>query len=268
MFKIFASKSSNNKNGVLLPDGDRASVDMIIAMLKKHGNGDLKLSVDSAMNQSVATFSIAQALEKRINIHNDHSLQYSKMILSTIIDTSKTKSWWMLANALGNYVDWLYTHSIDVAIISIMIAVELEYSNEELWNLGLGAFLHDIGKLMIPKDIIQKPGSLTDIEINSMRQHCELGLNLLEPFSLSKECTDIVLQHHERLDGSGYPNGLKEDEICRSAKIVMIADAVDAITSVRPYKQPKEIDTAIRILRSDEEKYSKELVDLLQNMLG
>ncbi len=203
-----------------------------------------------------------------MNIRNDRALEYSNKVLSTVIFESKTKPWWMFVNALGNYLDWLYTHSIDVAVISLMIAVELGYNDEELWNIGLGAFLHDVGKLLIPKSILQKPRPLNDMEMFYIRQHCELGISSLEPFCLSKECTDIVLQHHERLEGSGYPKGLKGDEICRNAKIVMIADVVDAITSGRPYKQAQELDIAIKILRSDEGKYSKEFISVLEKIMG
>lgn len=132
----------------------------------------------------------------------------------------------------------------------------------------MGAFLHDVGKLLVPKSIIQKPGPLNDTEMVYMRQHCELGMSSIEPYCLQKECTDIVLYHHERLDGSGYPKGIRGDDICRNARIVMIADAVDAITSGRPYKQSQEMETAIKILSNEKEKYSQELVFLLKKILG
>ena len=164
-------------------------------------------------------------------------------------------------------MDWLYTHSIDVAIISLMMAVELNYKDKELWNIGLGALLHDVGKLLIPKSIIQKPGPLNHVEKVYIWQHCELGRCSLEPFNLPRECTDVVVQHHERLDGSGYPKGLKGNEICLNARIVMIADAVDAITSGRPYREPQTMDNAIKILRDNERKYSQDLIDLLERIL-
>ncbi|OLN33552.1 HD-GYP domain-containing protein [Desulfosporosinus metallidurans] len=267
MSETIAKKNIYDKNGVLLLAKDQKTTDAVIAKLKKHGSYEQEAPVNSDIRQSVATFSIALALGERMNIRNDRVLEYSNKVLSTVIFESKTKHWWMFVNALSNYVDWLYTHSIDVAIISLMMAVELGYTDEELWNIGLGAFLHDVGKLLIPKPIIQKPGPLNDMEMVYIRQHCELGMSSLEPFHLPKECTDIVLQHHERLDGSGYPKGLKGDEICRNARIVMIADVVDAITSGRPYKPIQEMDAAIKILRSDEGKYSKEFVSVLEKIL-
>ncbi len=267
MSETFAKKDIYDKNGVLLLAKGQKTTDAVIAKLKKRGCYEQEAPVNSDVKQSVATFPIALALGERMNIRNDRVLEYPNKVLSTIIFESKTKPWWIFVNALSNYVAWIYTHSIDVAIISLMIAVELRYNDEELWNIGLGAFLHDVGKLLIPKLIIQKPEPLNDMEMVYIRQHCELGMSSLEPFCLPKECTDIILQHHERLDGSGYPQGLKGDEICRNARIVMIADVVDAITSDRPYRPHQEMDTAIKILRSNEGKYSKEFVSVLEKIL-
>jgi len=267
MYKTFANENIYDKNGTLLLAKGQKTTDAVIAKLEKFGSYKPEEPINFDVKQSVVTSPIAQAFGERMNICDDRVLKYPNKVLSTIIFESKTKPWWIYVNALSNYVDWLYTHSIDVAIISLMIAEELGYSDEELWNIGLGAFMHDVGKLLIPKPIIQKPGSLNDMEMVYIRQHCELGMSSLEPYCLPKECTDIVLQHHERFDGSGYPKGLKEDEICRNARIVMIADVFDAITSSRPYKQAQEMDAAIKILRSDEGKYSKELVSVLEKIL-
>ncbi|WP_434510138.1 HD-GYP domain-containing protein [Desulfitobacterium sp. AusDCA] len=267
MPETFAKKDIYDKNGVLLLAKGQKTTDVVLIKLKKHGCYEQEAAVNSDVKQSEATSSIASALGERMNIRNDRVLEYSNKVLSNVIFGSKTKPWWIYVNALSNYVDWLYTHSIDVAIISLMIAVELRYNDDELWNLGLGAFMHDVGKLLIPKPILQKPGPLTDLEMEFMRQHCELGRSSLEPYCLPKEGMDIIFQHHERLDGSGYPKGLKGDEICRNAKIVMIADVVDAITAGRPYKPVREMDEAIKILRSDEGKYSKEFVFVLGKIL-
>jgi len=149
-----------------------------------------------------------------------------------------------------------------------MMAIELGYSDEELFNIGLGTLLHDVGKLLIPKSIIQKPESLTDMEMSLIKQHCELGRSSLEGLNFPKEYTDIVMQHYERLDGSGYPKGLKGDEICRNAKIVMIADSVDSTTYNRPYRQPQTMDVAIKKLRDEKEKYPQEFISLLEKILG
>ena len=267
MSEFFTKEDSYDKNEILLLSKGQKTTNSVIAEMKKLGSYRPEDPINFDIKQSIVTSHIFQALRERMNIRDDHALEYPNKVLSTIIFECKTMPWWIYVNALSNYVDWLYTHSIDVAIISLKMAMELGYSDKELWNIGLGAFLHDVGKLLIPKPIIQKPGPLNEMEMAYIRQHCELGISSLDPCCLPKECTDIVLQHHERLDGSGYPKGLNEDEICRDAKIVMIADVVNAITAGRPYKSPKEIGAAINILRCDEGKYSIELIYVLEKIL-
>lgn len=267
MSETLANQNIYDKNGILLLAKGQKITEAVIEKHKKVENDAPDVSVNFDIKQREVLSSIVKAFEERMNIRDDHVLKYPKKILSAIIFESKTQPWWIHVNGLSNYVDWLYAHSIDVAIISLMIAVELKCSDEELWNIGLGALLHDIGKLLIPKSIIQNPGPLSDAEMAYIRKHCELGMSCFEPCCLPKECIDIVLQHHERLDGSGYPKGLKEDEICRNAKIVMIADVVDAITSDRPYKSPQEMDAAIKILISEDRKFSRKLVSVLEKIL-
>src|SRR5690606_29766557 len=97
--------------------------------------------------------------------------------------------------------------------------------------------------------------ALDEVERECMRQHCELGLSSLETFNIPKEFTDIIMQHHERLDGSGYPKGLKGKEISYNAQIAMVADSINAITSHRPYRDAIDIETAFRMLREDSDRY-------------
>ena len=210
---------------------------------------------------------ILNNFKKRFGIKDERVLEKPNKVLSSLIFESRTEPWWIYVRSLSNYVAWMYTHSVDVALISMMMANELGYNDEGLYNIGLGALLHDIGKLLIPKPVFEKPEELSKIEIDCVRQHCELGKSSLEGFDLPNDILDIVMQHHEKLDGSGYPSGLKEDEISYNAKIVMIADTIDAITSYRPYRKPQSIDTAIKILKEEGEKYSQILLTVLINLL-
>lgn len=267
MNETVATEDIYDQNGILLLAKGQKKTAAIMSKLKMRGCSRQDAQNRDQVKEGLETLPIALELGERINIRDTYAVEYSNKILSSIIFESKTKPWWMLINALSNYVSWIYTHSIDVAVISLMIAVELELSDEELRNIGLGSFLHDIGMLLIPKPIIQKPIPLNDMEKTCIRQHCELGMSTLKSFGFPKESTDIVMQHHERLDGSGYPAGLKGDEISRGARIVMIADVMDAITSGRPYKQVQEMDTALAILKSDEGKYFKEYVSVLEKIL-
>lgn len=267
----------DNRGMLLLSKGKRISVEVKnrLERLGKYNpekSGDAEniqyVVLDQNDRQSTVLAPVTKELSDRMNIRDNRILERPNEILINIIFESKTKPWWIYVNALSNYVDWLYTHSIDVAMISLMMAAEMGYSDEELTNLGIGTMLHDVGKLLVPKSIIQKPESLTDMEMSLVRQHCELGMSSLESFNLPKEYMDIVMQHHERLDGSGYPKGLKGSEIGRNARIVMIADAVDAITSYRPYRQPQSMDVAIKKLRNEDDKYPQELISLLEKILG
>ncbi|QDR79635.1 HD-GYP domain-containing protein [Sporomusa termitida] len=264
----FTKKDIYDSNGRLLLSNGQRITSEIIRKLQKLGAFLPEKSGDSADKPDVILAQAVQTFGARKNIRNDRITEQTYRILTAIVFESKDKPWWMYVNALSNYVQWLYTHSIDVAIISLMVAVELGYSEKEQGDLGLGAMMHDIGKLLVPKSIIQKPGPLTDMEMFTIQQHCELGMSSLKPFNLPEECTDIVLQHHEHLDGSGYPQGLKGDEIARNAQIVMIAEMLDGISSPRPYKQAQTIHAAIDILKSDEKKYPQELVLLLAKVLG
>jgi putative nucleotidyltransferase with HDIG domain len=123
-----------------------------------------------------------------------------------------------------------------VALYSLKIAADLGVSEAELKTLSMGAWLHDIGKLAIPDSILLKPGALSEDEWRVMRSHAQLGYNLVKEIPFLAEAAEIVLAHHERCDGSGYPRGLKGMEIPLGARIFAVADTVDAMTSDRPYR--------------------------------
>jgi putative nucleotidyltransferase with HDIG domain len=119
--------------------------------------------------------------------------------------------------------------------------------------LAYGFILHDVGKIGIPDAVLNKPGPLDETEWASMRRHPEIGVNIVKPIGFSPTATDIILSHHERWDGSGYPNGLSREEIPITARAFSIADAYDAMTSDRPYRtamSKSEAKLAIRLDRS------------------
>ncbi len=225
-------------------------------------------AVDFDIEQSKRFSSFALEFREKVAFHHKEDLEHVEKLFKTILIKSENKPWWIFINALENYVDWLYTHSVNVAVISIMTAVEMGYSDEELWNLGLGAFLHDAGKLLIPKSIIEKPDFLSEMEMLYIRQHCELGVSALKSCCLPEECIDIIMQHHERLDGSGYPRRLAGDEISLNPRIVMVADVVDAIISGRPYRASRKISEAVMVLKNEKGKYDEEIIAVLEEILG
>jgi len=147
-----------------------------------------------------------------------------------------------------------YTHSVNVGIVSISLAKALygQSDSHDMHALGAGFFLHDLGKTRIDLSIINKPGKLNDQEWKEMRQHPDHGFKILtETEKLNKESRVIVLQHHERNDGSGYPLGIKGDDIHPYGRICSVADVYDALTSIRPYKPKIPPFEALRIMQKE-----------------
>ncbi|WP_179032022.1 HD-GYP domain-containing protein [Paenibacillus kribbensis] len=132
----------------------------------------------------------------------------------------------------------LYHHSLNVCLYTLVLGIANGYDHNQLMELGIGSLLHDIGKMKISPQVLYKPGKLTDEEYEHMKTHTEIGYKLLkdEPGIplLSAHC---ALQHHERIDGSGYPNGWKKDQIHEYAKWIGLVDSYDAMTASRIYKQ-------------------------------
>jgi HD-GYP domain-containing protein (c-di-GMP phosphodiesterase class II) len=116
-------------------------------------------------------------------------------------------------------------------------------------DIGYGFFLHDIGKVGVPEQILCKRGPLTDAEWEVMRAHPTIGAQIVEPIQFLHEAVDIVRHHHERFDGAGYPDGLRREEIPLAARIFAVADSFDAMTSDRPYRDALAIDQAIDEVR-------------------
>ncbi|MBR5636059.1 MAG: HD-GYP domain-containing protein [Pseudobutyrivibrio sp.] len=143
----------------------------------------------------------------------------------------------MLSN-MRNVEDPLYSHSLNVGLISRAIGKWLKLPLEDLNTLTLAGLLHDIGKTQIPKEILNKPGKYTDEEFAIMKTHTTHGKKILNGKGFDPRILYAALQHHERCDGTGYPRGLEEDEIDDFACIVAIADVFDAMTSARAHRDP------------------------------
>lgn len=148
--------------------------------------------------------------------------------------------------SMDNYT---YQHCVNVAILSLVLGIELNLSRNELLNLCIGALLHDIGKVFIPKNILNKKGHLTEQEFKLMQKHTINGYAYLNKnFKISRLSAIIVLQHHEKINGTGYPNKLFGNSINKLSKIVAIADVYDALTSHRPYRAALDPSEAIEYI--------------------
>ncbi|SRR6266704_1542113 len=140
-------------------------------------------------------------------------------------------------------------HSQRVCRYSLEIAQAMGWQEKELGSLARGAYLHDIGKLGVPDGILLKPGPLTADERKVMQRHSQIGFDLIKDIPFLADAAEIVLMHHERFDGSGYPRGLKGEEILLSARIFAISDTLDAITSERPYQRAASFEFAKERIR-------------------
>jgi PAS domain S-box-containing protein/putative nucleotidyltransferase with HDIG domain len=186
-------------------------------------------------DQEWLEFLDALALQAAIAIDNSslfNDLERSNMELSLAYDTT-IEGW---ARALDYRDKETEGHSRRVTELTVRIAREMGIGEEELVNLRRGALLHDIGKMAIPDSILLKPGSLTDEEWKIMRQHPVYSYELLHPITYLRPALDIPYCHHEKWDGSGYPKGLKGDQIPLSARIFAVVDVWDALRSERPYR--------------------------------
>jgi putative nucleotidyltransferase with HDIG domain len=162
--------------------------------------------------------------------------------------TNLERSYDITLEALGDALDLKDAetegHSKRVTAYTIAIARHMGLSADQIRVIARGAFLHDIGKMAIPDAILRKPGALNTEEISVMREHCYRGYQLLRRIPFLGEASEIVYSHQEKFDGTGYPRGLKAEEIPLGARIFSVADTLDAITSDRPYRPAQTVKAA------------------------
>lgn len=153
-------------------------------------------------------------------------------------------------------------HQKRVTKLAVAIAKKAGLSNNRIEGLRLGALIHDIGKIYVPGEILNRPGKISKPEFDLIKLHPEIGEEIISGINFPWDIRKMIIQHHERLDGSGYPNGLKEDEIIMEAKIIAVSDVVEAINSHRPYRPALGIEIALdEIKRGRGKYYDPQIVD-------
>jgi len=169
-----------------------------------------------------------------------------------------------LANSIEAKDPYTRGHCQRVMEISCELARALGLSEDDIEDLRYAAILHDIGKIGISANILNKQGKLTDEEFDEIKKHPTIAYNILKDIEFLKNGLSGILQHHERYDGRGYPNGLKNDQICTFGRILSVADAFDAMTSDRPYRKGMPMENAIEELkRCKGTQFDPEIVDVL-----
>lgn len=170
----------------------------------------------------------------------------TKKLAKSNIDILKT-----LGSAIAKRDSDTNLHNYRVTLYSIVLAEAINLPKKDFTSLIKGAFLHDIGKIGISDNILLKPAKLTNEEFETMKTHTRIGKEIVNNNSFLQDAIDIIQYHHEKFDGSGYPTGLKEEEIPLNARIFSIVDVFDALTSKRPYKEPFSFEKAKEIMISD-----------------
>jgi len=217
---------------------------------------------------------VERALEHRATLLEKHSYQQEleqavqgrTELLRQAMDELE-HSYDVTLEALGNALDLRDSetegHSKRVTAYTIMLARAMEISPAKIKVIARGAFLHDIGKMAIPDDILRKPRALSAKEMTVMRNHCSLGYHILRKIPFLNEAAEIVFTHHEHNDGTGYPGGLSGSGIPIGSRIFAVADAFDAITSDRPYRKARSIDVARKeVLRCAGTQFDPEVVEI------
>jgi len=162
--------------------------------------------------------------------------------------------------------EYTFKHSVDVATMAMVVAKKMGFSEEEVYDIGVAGLLHDLGKAKVPPEILNKPGKLTEEEFEVMKKHSLYSYNILKDNKGIKDNVKLaVLQHHEKINGQGYPMGLTSPQICKFAKILTVVDIYDALVTERPYKAAFTQRDAVEMLMA----MTYELdMDALKGFLG
>lgn len=245
-----------NDRLAITPDQDKASLILYVLTGRlsfvSDGVETFLQCNDSVMLSNTKSSGLLTALEdsKCLGISTCHSQRVdSSNQLMAMVDKVEEKD------------VYTYGHSRRVCLYATAIALELD-SSYDIISLGNAANLHDVGKINISAEILQKPGKLTPEEFCCIKQHPVDTYHLLAP--LSENLARAAGQHHERMDGSGYPDGLRGDEICMDARIISIADVFDAITCKRTYNSPVSFEEAVAYLESCTTQYDQNIITALR----
>lgn len=227
--------SQNEIEDIIKPELRQRSIKLIKETFSNFTNG---MSPNSSISKKQAV-AIKYEYTQSIN-------QVVKLILDEVLSKKNVFVSLVDIKSMDNYT---YEHSVNVTILSLIIGIELNLSRDQLFDLAVGAMLHDLGKTLIPVEILSKAGELQANEYEIVKSHSTKGYEFLKDnIDISGIARMIVLQHHERVDGKGYPLGIKGQDINSLAKIVSIADVYDALTSDRPYRRAMSPNEALEYL--------------------
>lgn len=175
----------------------------------------------------------------------------------------------VVSQVVGSRDPYTASHQRRVAELSRVIAREIGLTDWQVTGIYITGLLHDVGKVSVPSEILSKPGKIDASEFNIIKNHCQVGHDILQKIDFPWPVTTVVLQHHERLDGSGYPEGLSGDDIILESRILSVADVVEAMSSHRPYRPSLGLDNALEeIKQGSGTLYDSDVVAACLKLLG
>jgi HD-GYP domain-containing protein (c-di-GMP phosphodiesterase class II) len=189
-------------------------------------------------------------------------LRDTVMPVTDLIAEKKRRLWDFIAPK--PYKEYEYYHAASCMVLSLLIGSGMGMDGERLYELGVAALLHDIGSVFLPREILNRPGVLTDEEFEIVKRHTEKGFEYLHGhFGLSEEAAAGALQHHENYDGTGYPQGLRRKQISAVGRIIAVADVYDALVSRRPFRAAMYANQGLEILeQKSDRKFDPDIVDI------
>ena len=211
--------------------GGQLEVDLSGEMYKLDHKAIIQLNIHSKTE--------IQALKKEIDEFHKISEKATDEMIQALLTMTKFRD------------PYTAGHQIGVSKLATAIAKEMNLSQYEIDGIKASALVHDIGKISIPAEILTKPSALNTYEMALIKNHVKVGFDILKGLQFPWQVAKIVLQHHERNDGSGYPNQLTEMEICKEAKILAVADTIEAMAHFRPYRPALGIDAALHQVEVD-----------------
>lgn len=219
----------------------------------------IELGVDNYVIKPVDPDKLLEAVSKSVRSKfNQRELAKARQLMACTLEDVVA----MLARAIEMRDPYTDGHQRRVAQLAVAIAEEMGLNKHCVDGLRLSALIHDVGKIRIPAEVLSKPGKLTPIEFGLIKEHALSGYEIIQEVEFPWPLAQIVAQHHERIDGSGYPNGLKADHILPEAKVLAVADVVEAMSSHRPYRAALGIEVAIAEITNQRGKlYDPQAVD-------
>lgn len=263
-FEIFESYVKAGRSIICQPCESQNSMNAVLVLRGKLYHPNTKtyiLSGDYYTYKNITESHYLSVVEDTLLL----TIRKKKLFIEQV---KRTREIAQLMDRIQKKDNYTQQHCNNTGNLAGKIASYLKFPDKVVTNVLYAAKIHDIGKLRVPVEILNKPGKLTVAEFELIKKHPKWGHDIIIDTIKNTEIAKIVLQHHEKIDGSGYPYGLKGDDICMEAKIILVADSFDAMTTNRPYRKAMDIKEAIKELRRYVGKwYEKEIVEALVNSI-